>query len=173
MAKILDLTGRIFGRLTARWFVGYVGKARMYHWLCSCECGGLVTTSVANLTSGGSTSCGCYSREVRGKCNFKHGKSRTPEYIMWQMAKHRAREKGLPFNIDVTDVVIPTLCPMLRIPLFQSGRVLQDNSPTLDRRDGSRGYVKENVRVISYKANRSKNNLTFDEMKLMVANWDS
>ncbi len=173
MAKILDLTGRIFGRLTARWFVGYVGKARMYHWLCSCECGGLVTTSVANLTSGGSTSCGCYSREVRGKCNFKHGKSRTPEYIMWQMAKHRAREKGLPFNIDATDVVIPALCPMLRIPLFQSGRVLQDNSPTLDRRDGSRGSVKENVRVISYKANRSKNNLTFDEMKLMVANWDS
>src|SRR6267142_2836439 len=137
------------------------------------ECDGLVTTSVANLTSGNSTSCGCFFRETRKTCHLTHGKSRTPEYVMWQMAKHRAREKGLPFNLDVTDVIIPVLCPMLKIPLFQSGGVLQDNSPTLDRRDGSKGYVKENVRVISYKANRSKNNLTFDEMKLMVANWDS
>jgi hypothetical protein len=171
--KLSELTNRVFGRLTARWFVGYVGKGRMYHWLCSCECGNLAVVSVGNLTSGNSTSCGCYYNEMRKTCNLKHGKSRTPEYIMWQMAKHRAAAKGLPFNLDVHDVVIPTLCPMLKIPLFQANGVLQDNSPQLDRRNNAKGYVKGNVRVISCKANRSKSDLTLEEMKLMVENWDT
>lgn len=92
---------------------------------------------------------------------------------MFQMAKYRAREKGLPFNLDLADIVIPALCPLLEIPLFQSGGVLQDNSPQLDRRDNAKGYVKGNVRVISCKANRSKSDLTLEEMKLMVTNWNS
>jgi len=169
--RLLDLTDVRFGRLIARWPVGYVGKGRMYHWLCSCDCGRLTTCSVGNLRSGGSTSCGCFAQERRISCNVTHGMSRTPEYIMYLMAKTRAKKKGIPFTIEVSDVVIPKLCPMLNIPLFQANGVLHDNSPTLDRREGSKGYVKGNIRVISYKANRAKNNLTLDEMKLMVTNW--
>jgi hypothetical protein len=177
--KFVDLTDRKFGRLTVRWVAGRgtagsgIGARRFpqINWLCSCECGNLVTVPVHNLISGNSTSCGCYAKEMQKKCNVTHGKSRTPEYIMWQMAKHRAAEKGIPFSITVNDVVIPERCPMLNIPLFQANGVLHDNSPTLDRRNGAEGYVKGNIRVISYKANRSKSNLTLEEMKLMVLNW--
>ncbi len=173
--QFIDITGKKFGRLTAQWPAGHKSQGKnapMIHWLCSCECGKLVVVAVGNLGSGNSTSCGCYSKEVRGKCNLKHGKSRTPEYIMWQMAKHRAAAKGWPFDIVVEDVVIPALCPMLGIPIFQANGVLQDHSPQLDRRDNAKGYVKGNIRVISCKANRSKSDLTLEEMKLMVANWD-
>jgi hypothetical protein len=174
-----DLTGKRFGRLTVAWVAGRgaandgpaARKHPIIHWLCFCDCGQFVTVPVSNLASGNTTSCGCYAKERQKACNMKHGKSRTPEYIMWQMAKHRAAEKGIPFAITVNDVVIPERCPMLNIPLFQANGVLHDNSPTLDRRNGLKGYVKGNVRVISYKANRSKSNLTLDEMKLMVKNW--
>lgn len=91
---------------------------------------------------------------------------------MWCMAKTRAKRVGVPFNIAVTDIVIPERCPFLGIPLEGGIKVLSDASPTLDRKEGAKGYVKGNIRVISYKANRTKSNLTLDEMKLMVANWD-
>lgn len=175
-----DLTGKTFGRLTVAWVTGRgtagpgieARKFPQIQWLCFCECGTFVSVPYANLTSGNSTSCGCYSKEIRRTCNLKHGKSRTPEYIMWQMAKHRAKAAGLPFSISVQDIVIPELCPMLKIPLFQANGVLHDNSPSLDKLDATKGYVVGNVRVISYKANRAKNNLTLDEMKLMVQNWN-
>lgn len=178
--RFIDLTGKRFGRLVAIWVSGRgttgpgIGakKYPQIQWLCFCDCGKFTSILYANLTSGNSTSCGCYSQEMRHTCNFKHGKSRTPEYIMWQMAKHRARRFGLPFSISVQDVVIPEFCPMLEIPLFQANGVLHDNSPSLDRRNPGKGYVKGNIRVISYKANRAKSNLTLDEMKLMVENWN-
>src|SRR5258708_7706266 len=87
LMQILDLTGNIFGRLTARWFVGYVGKGRMYHWLCSCECGGLKVASVGNLRAGNTTSCGCWHDEVVAKLMTTHGMQGTPQQSMWSMAK--------------------------------------------------------------------------------------
>jgi hypothetical protein len=90
---------------------------------------------------------------------------------MFHMAKRRALDAGLPFNIELSDVVIPSHCPMLLIPICRDNPVLMDNSPTLDKIDNAKGYVKGNIRVISCKANRSKSDLTLEEMKLMVQNW--
>jgi hypothetical protein len=172
MSSVLaELENCVFGRLTARWFVGYVGKGRMYHWLCSCECGNLAVVSVGNLRAGNSKSCGCLQKQVCSKRMTTHGMDRTPEQSMWAMAKIRAKRKGLPFDLQMTDIVIPERCPMLGIVLVQGNGRLHDASPTLDRQVADKGYVKGNVRVISYKANRAKNNLTLEEMKLMVRNW--
>jgi hypothetical protein len=44
-----------------------------------------------------------------------------------------------------------------------AGRV-HDGSPTLDRIDNAKGYVKGNVCVISKKANTMKNNATPEEV---------
>jgi len=169
--KLLDLTGKTFGRLTARWFVGYVGKGRMYHWLCSCECGQLVVVSVGNLRAGNSGSCGCLHNEITAKRMTTHGMQGTPQQSMWSLAKTRAKQKRLPFDLQISDIVIPKRCPMLGMDLVQGDGKLHDASPTLDRTIPELGYVKGNVRVISYKANRAKNNLTLEEMKLMVQNW--
>src|SRR4051812_24212351 len=37
----------------------------------------------------------------------------TVERRMWESAKARAAKKGLPFTIAITDVVVPTCCPLL------------------------------------------------------------
>lgn len=85
-------------------------------------------------------------------------------------ARYRARIKGLPFNIDKSDVVIPDVCPVLGIPLFTSHGKHTDNSPSLDRVVPSLGYVKGNVVVISNLANTIKTNATWDQIAL-VALW--
>jgi hypothetical protein len=89
---------------------------------------------------------------------------------LWAKARKRAREKGLPFDITPSDVLIPRVCPLLNIPLRCGDGVSCRNSPTLDRKKPELGYVKSNVWVISHKANTIKQDAALDELQLLVKN---
>lgn len=78
---------------------------------------------------------------------------------MYNAAKSRATKVGREFNIDLADVVVPEVCPVLGINM---------ESPSLDRIDSSKGYVKGNVRVISMRANMLKSNATIKELTLVL-----
>ena len=39
------------------------------------------------------------------------------QYYIWTKAKQRAEKYGLDFNIDVSDIQIPDICPILEVPL--------------------------------------------------------
>jgi hypothetical protein len=61
---------------------------------------------------------------------------------------------------------IPEFCPVfpwIRLE-FRVGAERQDNSPSLDRIDNTKGYVKGNVRIVSWRANRLKGNATDEEL---------
>lgn len=84
--------------------------------------------------------------------------------------KNRAKKQGIPFDIDINDILIPETCPVLGTPMkFRADR---DGAPSFDKIDPSLGYVKGNVRIISHKANRWKNNMTLEDAKLLVLNWN-
>lgn len=86
---------------------------------------------------------------------------------MYQNAKGRAKRNGIPFEIVLEDVVVPTHCPVLGLELVWrkgDGR-MNDSSPSLDRMVPDRGYVPGNVSVISWKANRLKSNATTAELQ--------
>lgn len=69
----------------------------------------------------------------------------------------RARRRGLPCDISEEDLAVPALCPVLGILLEpNSRRTRSGNAPSIDRIDPSRGYVKGNVTIISWQANRIK-----------------
>ena len=88
-------------------------------------------------------------------------------------AKQRAKTKNLEFNIDISDIDLPEVCPLLGIPLHSSERknnISVDGSYSLDRIDPTKGYIKGNVWVISYKANRIKNNASLEELELLTKN---
>jgi hypothetical protein len=87
-----------------------------------------------------------------------------PAYRMVQSARERAKKKGLECTITLDDIVIPDACPVLGIPLDRRD---QNHSPSLDRFDPTRGYTKDNVRVISYRANTIKNDATAEELRLV------
>lgn len=92
-----------------------------------------------------------------------------PERYLLLFARTRAKQAGLPFSIDISDVIIPPTCPALGIPLVKGTREDSDASPSLDRVRDELGYVKGNVAVISKRANRIKNNSTADELDLLAA----
>ena len=69
MAKIRDLTGQTFGKLTVVSFVGR-DKWRNATWLCKCECGTEKAVRGNLLTSGNTKSCGCITghfKDLSGK----------------------------------------------------------------------------------------------------------
>lgn len=99
----------------------------------------------------------------------RQSRDRYPERHMVHRARRRAKQRGLDFDLEVSDIIIPTHCPVLGIPLVPTshGRN-QDDTPTLDRIIGARGYVKGNVEVISWKANRLKGDATPEELRRLA-----
>ena len=87
-------------------------------------------------------------------------------------AKVRSRDAGMPFDITRADVQIPTHCPVLGIALDPLAKGRADNLATLDRIDNTKGYVRGNVWVISWRANRLKWNSTIDELRALVRALD-
>lgn len=93
-----------------------------------------------------------------------------PARKLYYLSKRRAKKNGLLFNLEVQDIVVPDRCPVLGIELRigGSGQGFSDNSPTLDRIDNTKGYVKDNVAVISWRANRIKCDATYEEIEAVA-----
>lgn len=79
-------------------------------------------------------------------------------------ARKRAERKKKPFTITEHDIVIPSLCPVLGIPLFVGNRSIKNNSPSLDEIVPGKGYIKGNVIIMSWRANRLKSDATLGEI---------
>jgi len=103
------------------------------------------------------------------KCQSDRYKESPIEAKILNACKKRAKEKGLEFTLRLEDIVIPTHCPMLGIPLFPTtGQAAHANSPSLDRLDPRKGYTTENTVVISHRANTIKSNATPEELRLIA-----
>lgn len=97
-------------------------------------------------------------------------KDKNREKNLYQLARHRALKKGIQFNIEISDIIIPEICPILGLPIKKAIDGNRDLSPSLDRIDNDKGYIKGNIQVISFKANAMK--LTADKSELInFANW--
>jgi hypothetical protein len=91
-----------------------------------------------------------------------------PRGPMLVSAKARAKAKGLKFSITRDDIPIPAFCPVLGIPIRPNVGRHDGNSPTVDRIYAEHGYTKWNVRVISYRANNLKSDMTLAEARLIL-----
>ncbi len=95
--RFINLTGKVFGRLTILGYAGIVGNRT--GWWCECECGNILKSSGAALTQGFTRSCKCLLRESAIERSTTHGEkshgSVSPEYISFHGAKNRCQN---PFN---------------------------------------------------------------------------
>jgi hypothetical protein len=82
--------------------------------------------------------------------------------------KERAKKSGIEFSIEEEDIIIPDFCPIFKIKLQENKGLSKYNSYSLDRIDNTKGYIKGNIHVISFKANSIKNNSTIEELELLL-----
>lgn len=111
-----------------------------------------------------------YHQRKHGYAVSDENGRKTNEYEMWSDAKKRAKKQNVPFDIEPSDIIIPEICPAIGIPLIrQRGKGKpSDNSPTLDKIIPEKGYVRDNIIVVSYKANSMKRNATLEEVFMLA-----
>ena len=87
-----DVTGKKFGRLTA---IERTDRksGNTYIYKCRCDCGKICYVSGANLRSGATTSCGCYSSEVHKQSVKTMQDDRNTYYISGTDVMSIANEK--------------------------------------------------------------------------------
>lgn len=105
------------------------------------------------------------------KRHYENGKrwvKNNREAAMIINARSRAKKANLEFSITKEDIVIPEICPLLEVPIELAGD--RDTCPTIDRKDSTLGYTKDNIWIISGKANRIKNNGTKEEILTLAKN---
>ena len=93
-----------------------------------------------------------------------------PRKRMLQQAKNRANRKGMDFNLELEDIKIPKVCPLLNIPFIVGTKDNYEYTHSLDRLDSTKGYVKGNVWVITKLANSMKNSATKEQLILFATN---
>lgn len=93
-----------------------------------------------------------------------------PRKILWRI-RNRAKTAGIPFDLELEDIIVPEVCPVLgiKIETIIGGGANQYGSPSMDRIYPDRGYVKNNVRVISNRANLLKSDATIEELEAVLA----
>lgn len=104
---------------------------------------------------------------------YNRMKVNNPIKLMLGIKRREAKKRGIAFDLTVEDITLPEFCPVLGIRLAPVGGTAsngcRDSATTLDRFDPKKGYTKENVQVISFRANRIKNDATLEELERIVA----
>lgn len=162
MQRLLDLVGRVFGRLTvlSEDIPGAVGTRRRWH--CACVCGVLKSVAQQELMAGETRSCGCIRREQLRTRNNKHGASprgaETYTYKKWKSMYRRIAETHLPRNKCYIGVTVISRWGAYENFLSDMGECPQGYS--LDRIDNAKGYAPDNCRwvpLFEQGANTSRN----------------
>ena len=90
-------------------------------------------------------------------------------YMMLKRAQKRAHEKNLIFDLSIDDIHIPEFCPILGVKLIVGKTQGPDDfSPSLDRIIPENGYTKDNIKIISMRANRMKSNASIQDIENLL-----
>lgn len=93
---------------------------------------------------------------------------KSPAAYLRNSARQRAREWGLPFDLEIGDIVVPSHCPVLGLALVRGQGVAIDSSPSLDRIVPALGYVRGNVVVVCKRANQLKSDAAAGELRRLA-----
>jgi hypothetical protein len=97
-----------------------------------------------------------------------------PRLRLYWTTKQNASLRGLKHTLEFKDFPqIPEYCPVfpwVKIKILKGrGRGFKNpTAPSVDRIDSSKGYVKGNVRIISWRANMLRNDGTLKEFEALV-----
>jgi hypothetical protein len=192
----LPLEGKVFGRLTVQ---EKAPRTYQTMWRCACSCGTVnVVVSGINLTTGHTQSCGCLREELRpingskwdrtGRNNprakasiNRNATAYMPSSSVWYKRAagvfYAAKNKRVPMGFSsVTELatyvvsIAPEKCPVFNTPFTHRSSGFSNWSPSIDKIDPRKGYIRGNIQVISMLANCMKRNATPAQLK-QFAQW--
>lgn len=176
---MIDISGQRYGKLTVISFVGMErkGNAKIYRWLCQCDCGNTKVVSVGNLRRSNpykaTKSCGC----GKGKGSTRIG-NRLPAgealiNSLYSNYKFNAKNRDLAFELSKEEFK-----RIINLDCFYCG-----DSPSgiksvkgcvgtmiyngIDRLDSDVGYIEGNVVPCCKQCNIAKNDTPYKKFK----NW--
>lgn len=193
--RLVDLTGTVFGRLTV---LSKAPRTYQTMWACVCVCGTGKVVSGINLRSGHTASCGCLREELRPtyakKRNFAglrnprakasvvaSGGQYVPSNSVWYKRAagvyYSAKKQGVRVGFkNVSEMaayvleIKPPVCPVFKKKFVERGVGFNDWSPSIDKIDPRKGYVRGNIQVISMLANCMKRNASPKQLQ-QFADW--
>lgn len=156
-----DMTGSVFGALTV------ISREKNLPdgtavWFCKCKCGESRAIPGTSLRAGRQKSCGCLSPRFTSEKLLTHGMSRERIYRIWQGMHKRCSDKSKGKerrNYYEKGIRVCERWSDFENFLADMGIPLPRQS--IDRKDGSKGYEKENCRWADSKtqANNTSANL--------------
>lgn len=114
-------------------------------------------------------------QSIAGTANYKIHRERViaariardinnPERAILRAARKRAKEQGVPFNLNEEDVLIPDTCPVKgcgrQLICNVGGGRATPSSPSLDKYIPEEGYVRNNTWIICFECNARKSNMS-------------
>lgn len=153
MAKIKDISGQKFGRLTAIEFIR-LNEHRDAEWLFQCDCGNECIVVAYRVNKGHTQSCGCLKREKASLAKTTHGFSKTRIYSIWLDMRRRCSDKKRKDWINYGGRGI-TVCNEWQNDFnsfygWATGNGYNDNL-SIDRKDNDSGYSPDNCQWVTKK----------------------
>lgn len=184
MSPYQDLTGRRFGRLVAvRYIPG--DRSKRGSWVCVCACGATARVQTSNLTTGHTSSCGCFREEAGRVRNRTHGhrtgRKHSGEYTSWAGMRQRCHNPNNSVyrfyggrGIEVCERWRSSFDAFLA-DMGEKPEPKEEYS--LDRIDPDGPYSPENCRWVHFKkqANNRRSNhfVNHDGETLTIAEWSN
>jgi len=156
-----DLSGKIFGKLTA--IKRVENKNQRPAFLCKCSCGNEKVVMSQSLRNGTVKSCGCLLKR-HGKNHFSWEGYEEISLSFFSVIEKGAKTRNLAFDISIKEIWHLFLfqkrkCALSGMDLrFQSQNSERDGTASLDRIDSSKGYALDNIQWVHKDINWLKNN---------------
>lgn len=173
--RILDLTGKKFGHLTALSPVPSVKPDRKYSysgWFVRCDCGAEKVVGTSALTTRKTKSCG------REACAFHTAlfdiKPTSMPYRVMTIYRSNAARRGLEFHLSLEDVIAIIFsschyCGQAPMTKCETSNVLKRRARNgIDRIDNTKGYTRDNVVPCCHRCNTMKMNMTILEFVAQI-----
>jgi hypothetical protein len=145
-----DITGKRFGRWVALCYIPGTRTPRTAgKWRVQCDCGAAKEVRTRLLTTGLSTSCGCYARELTKERACTHGMTNSPEFQSWTAMRKRCGYSKHPKYHRYGGRGI-TVCPeWASFERFYADMGSRPAGTSLDRIDLDADYEPSNCRWVA------------------------